>query len=154
MTNSSGGGGYGDPPKHTQFQKGASGNPRGRPRGSRGLKADLKTVLHEHVTHPETGKRVRRREMVVRALAAKAVRGNVSAADKILALEIQAFGFEEAQKAAPTLSENDALILAQFMGQSTMAVTDESDLPDPEPQPSPQSDDDDVDPDADTHEEE
>lgn len=34
--------GYMNPPKHTRFKKGKSGNPRGRPR----KQADLNTVLH------------------------------------------------------------------------------------------------------------
>jgi hypothetical protein len=137
-----GGSGYGDPPKRTQFPKGVSGNPRGRPRGSRGLKADLKTVLHEHVTHPETGKRLRRRELIVRALAARALKGNVAAADKILALEMLAFGLEETQQVEAALSENDALILAQFMGEFPAVDPDAADTGDAdlELSPSPSSD--------------
>jgi hypothetical protein len=141
-----GGSGYGDPPKRTQFPKGVSGNPRGRPRGSRGLKADLKAVLHEHVTHPETGQRKRRRELIVRALAARALKGNVAAAEKILALEIQAFGFEEVQQVEAALSENDALILAQFMGEFPTADADTVAADDANPEiPSP------LDGDADPH---
>jgi hypothetical protein len=33
--------GYGKPPKHTQFQKGASGNAKGRLKGTKNLSTDL-----------------------------------------------------------------------------------------------------------------
>ena len=36
--------GYGKPPVHTRFQKGESGNPRGKKKGEKGLKAVVKGV--------------------------------------------------------------------------------------------------------------
>ena len=41
--------GYGKPPKHTRFQPGQSGNPRGRPKGTKNLKTDLEEELSERV---------------------------------------------------------------------------------------------------------
>jgi hypothetical protein len=37
--------GYGRPPKHTRFKPGRSGNPKGRPRGSRNLSTEMQKVL-------------------------------------------------------------------------------------------------------------
>lgn len=37
--------GYGKPPRHSQFKPGQSGNPRGRKKGSRGLRTDLHAEL-------------------------------------------------------------------------------------------------------------
>lgn len=37
--------GYGRPPANTRFKPGESGNPRGRPKGSKGLKALVRTMM-------------------------------------------------------------------------------------------------------------
>lgn len=42
--------GYGKPPKRTQFKKGKSGNPKGRPKGAKGVKASLKRELESKIT--------------------------------------------------------------------------------------------------------
>ena len=49
--------GYRNPPHHTQFKKGQSGNPRGRPCGSKNLKTLVNEVLNELVTITENGRR-------------------------------------------------------------------------------------------------
>lgn len=41
--------GYGKPPKHTQFAKGASGNPAGRPKGSKNLATHINEAVHKKV---------------------------------------------------------------------------------------------------------
>ena len=68
--------GYGKPPKHTRFKKNQSGNSRGRPKGARGLKAELEAELNEYVSVTINGKskRVRKRRLVVAALTAKAIK--------------------------------------------------------------------------------
>jgi hypothetical protein len=48
--NKSAGVGYGRPPDHTQFQKGTSGNPKGRPKKSRNAKTIIRRVLDSTVT--------------------------------------------------------------------------------------------------------
>src|SRR5260370_32316583 len=47
--------GYGKPPRHSQFVKGQSGNPRGRPAGAKNLKTLLSKALNELVIVTENG---------------------------------------------------------------------------------------------------
>lgn len=56
MADDDGGVGYGRPPRHTQFQKGQSGNPQGRPRGTPSIKADLAAALGELIDIKENGR--------------------------------------------------------------------------------------------------
>lgn len=56
--------GYGKPPKHSQFKKGESRNPRGRPPGTRNLATLLAKALDEKITVIEHG---RRRKIAKRA---------------------------------------------------------------------------------------
>ncbi len=42
--------GYGKPPIHTRFQRGESGNPRGKKKGQTGLKAVVEKVFQEKVS--------------------------------------------------------------------------------------------------------
>ena len=60
--------GYGKPPRHTRFQKGQSGNSRGRPGGSKNLKTLLSEALNEPVIITENGRRrkITKREAIVR----------------------------------------------------------------------------------------
>jgi len=50
------------------------------------------------------------KKVIVKALAAKAAKGNVAAADKLLGLVIQAVGLEDERPATRRLSETDELI--------------------------------------------
>jgi hypothetical protein len=133
------GGGYGKPPKHSQFKPGQSGNPRGRAKGARGLGALIKTEMNERVTITENGKakRVSKLQVVIKALAAKAAKGDVNAADKLLALIIQSQGFEDERKTAKKLSESDQDILDRFL---SAGPADSATIPDPDDFSAPSSD--------------
>ena len=87
--------GYGRPPRHTQFQKGQSGTPRGRPKriyriNASTLNAALMKALAEPVVGIENGRprRMTKLDALMKQLVNKAVSGNLTAA-KLLATLVQ-----------------------------------------------------------------
>lgn len=73
--------GYCRPPKHTQFQKGQSGNPEGRPKSKKSGQTDISELLNEPVKVKAGGKArtMQSFEAIVRQLAKKALGGDLRA---------------------------------------------------------------------------
>ncbi len=92
--------GYGKPPKATRFRPGQSGNPRGRPKGARGIAKVLDEALSQEVRVTEGGQTVRitKREALILSLITKALKGDMRAAAHTLRLM-------EAYEAKPTAAE-------------------------------------------------
>jgi hypothetical protein len=69
--------GFGKPPKRTQFKKGHSGNPKGRPRTQPDLYSELTKVLREKVTITVDGQqeKVTVQQALLRRLRDQALRG-------------------------------------------------------------------------------
>lgn len=70
--------GYKDPPRHTRFRKGKSGNPKGRPKKSRNFMTLLADELGQTVLLTEDGKKrkVSKMEAMVKRLVAGALQGD------------------------------------------------------------------------------
>jgi hypothetical protein len=78
--------GYRKPPQQTQFVKGKSGNPNGRPKGSRNFATVIQDELKRRVAVTEDGKRKRitKREAVAKQLVNKAAAGDPKAIPVLL----------------------------------------------------------------------
>ncbi|RMG56676.1 MAG: hypothetical protein D6717_06190 [Gammaproteobacteria bacterium] len=116
--------GYRKPPRHTRFRKGQSGNPKGRPKGARGLTASLKRELETKITIREGGREMHltKGEAAAKRLTNEALTGDMKALLALLKLDPQLYGavdeqFGEAGKAAQA-EPVDLEILRDYFGQS------------------------------------
>jgi len=109
--------GYGKPPPQARFRKGRSGNPRGRPKGTRNLKSDLQEELSERIPIRDQGRsrRISKQRALIKSLFARALQGNAAATTQLLQLILRVLGPEavaEAAEAALTPEEQEILTLA------------------------------------------
>lgn len=80
--------GPGKPPRHTRFQPGQSGNPNGRPKGSKNFATILQQQLRKKVTITVDGKpkRVTVQEVIARRLANDSMKGTTKAMELLIRL--------------------------------------------------------------------
>jgi hypothetical protein len=110
--------GFGRPPRNTQFKKGESGNPKGRPKGTLNLATVLERTLREQVVINENGRRkvITKLEAAVKQLVNKAASGDLAAHRQLLALVISA---EERASQTPAtageMSEADRLVMQSVL---------------------------------------
>lgn len=74
--------GYCQPPKHSQFQPGKSGNPEGRKRKPKSVQAQMEKILATKVAINEAGqtKKLPLQQVILRNLANKAAKGDLKSA--------------------------------------------------------------------------
>lgn len=79
--------GYASPPKHTQFKKGTSGNPKGRP-PNKVIHQILEDVLNEKVSLVIKGEKVEmtKKEAVIQQLLNESMKGKSAATKNLIYL--------------------------------------------------------------------
>jgi hypothetical protein len=78
--------GYRRPPRHTRFQPGRSGNPKGRPKGAKNFSTFFSEELAQPVTLTENGRRRRipKRQALAKQVINKALSNDPKAAALVL----------------------------------------------------------------------
>ena len=109
--------GFGKPPKHARFRKGTSGNPKGRPRGTRNLATVLEQTLKEKVVINESGirKTVTKLEAAVKQLVNKAASGDLVAMRQLSSLASSAEMEPATDQNGSTLEEADRKVMNRLL---------------------------------------
>lgn len=92
--------------KRTQFKKGQSGNPSGRPKGAKSFKSDLAAELQEKLViteHTGRQKRITKQQALIKTLTAAAIKKDIRAVTALLAC-MRLFGVGDDE--LPTQSQN------------------------------------------------
>lgn len=102
--------GYKRPPRHSQFQKGRSGNPAGRPKRARNTSTLLQEELDRLVTITELGRQttISKRDAFIKSLVARAIKGDARAGTQLLKA-IEAFEPAPAVPASKRLGPASAM---------------------------------------------
>jgi hypothetical protein len=98
----------GKPPRETQFKKGQSGNPKGRPKGSKEIGTLLEQELDRTIEVNQHGRTIKltRRQVIVRRIIEKAMLGDPKAIATCLTIESSKA--EKGKNAGATIAEFDA----------------------------------------------
>ncbi|QOF69518.1 hypothetical protein IG197_16780 [Aminobacter sp. SR38] len=80
--------GYGKPPKATQFKPGRSGNPKGRPKEARSMKAIALREFTQlvEIRDGDGTRKITKREALIKSLMVKALKGDLNAIKALIAI--------------------------------------------------------------------
>jgi len=116
--------GYGKPPCHTRFVKGQSGNPRGRPPGTKNLKTLLSEALNEMVIVTENGgrRKVTKRQAIITQLVNRSAIADFRAIKILLDLVRDIEGqTEPASPETSAFGEADEKVIEQLRARFSKA---------------------------------
>ena len=126
--------GYGKPPRHTQFKPGQSGNPSGRPKGTKNLKTDLSEVLGEMIVVREgdRSQSVSKQRAMLMALLARALNGDVRAVTLVLSTMIRLLDIGEGSPDAEEAISEDELKVYEELVDRLRRSSSTTTRPEPE----------------------
>lgn len=108
--------GHGRPPKAHQFKPGRSGNPKGRPKGSRNMKTDLDVALRARMRVTKDGRAVSMstQQVLIARLIEQSLKGDIRSLSKLFDLIGTHLTDEEDTIKTKVISQSDAQILEAF----------------------------------------
>ncbi len=112
--------GFCKPPKATQFKKGQSGNPAGRPKGAKNTATVANAVLNEKITITENGRQkvVTKREALMKQLVNRSVQGDLGFLRLVVTQVLPAVDAAQGQgSTAAAVPIDDAALLAPLLEQ-------------------------------------
>jgi Family of unknown function (DUF5681) len=111
--------GYGKPPLHTRFQKGKSGNPKGRPRGKKNMSTLLSTALNASIVVVANGRRkkITKREAIVTQLVNKSAAADLKATQIVLAMLRELEAQHDSSPDAAVFTEADHEIIRRIQAR-------------------------------------
>lgn len=109
--------GYRKPPKHTRFQKGVSGNPKGRPKGAKSIATILNEMSREQVKTTINGRtRYKSKlEIVFLQLINKAAGGDLKAIREYLSAHRLYAETEAGQEKQTEVHERDTQVMKSIL---------------------------------------
>ena len=111
--------GYGNPPKATRFAKGQSGNPRGRPKGSKNMLKLVAEILEQKISIIQDGKpfKISKRTAMFLQLINSAVKGNLKAISSVIAFIEKIDAQDEQAIKDNALSIDDEAFIQNFINE-------------------------------------
>ena len=123
--------GYGKPPTASQFKKGVSGNPNGRPGGKVNFATAIRRALQEKVTIIENNKKrtISKLDAAVKQVINKAASGDSRAFQQVVQLTSVFEQDDSNLLNTPAHHELDDMLIAQFFKQNNITLDTPVDQP-------------------------
>jgi len=112
--------GYKKPPKTGQFQPGQSGNPKGRPSGTKNLATDLQEELSAKITVIEGNREqlISKQRALIKALSTKALKGDIRAMNTLIRMIERTIPVELEDVVDKPLSASDEALMKDFLSRN------------------------------------